>query len=79
MGIRSSVAGLVIFCIEGGFELGALVVSVRRGILDFLTHGPSVPSESVRHVQGSWRLIGGGYFEHRPALTRLAASLNEVG
>lgn len=41
--MRSRVAGLEIFCIEGGFELGALVGGFRWGILDFLTHGPSVP------------------------------------
>ncbi len=77
--MRSSVSGLEIFCIEGGFELGALVIGFRRGILNFLTHGPSVPSEPVRHVQGRCRLIGGGHFEHRLALTRIATPLSEVG
>ena len=52
--------GLVIFCIEGGFELGALFVSVKPGILDIFTHVLSVPLAPIRQVRGRCRPIGGG-------------------
>ena len=79
MGMRSSVTGLVIFCIEGSFELGSLVVSVRQGILDFLGHGASVPLGPTKHVRGRYRSISGGKFEHVLARTRRSTQLIKLG
>ena len=76
MGMRSSVTGLVIFCIEGSFELGSLVVSVRQGILDFLGHGASVPLGPTKHVRGRYRSISGGKFMYSHAHEGLHNSLN---